>query len=243
MGWIETKSDFFNSYFVPKLDFLSQLSIETLTGYEKLNSESNTLWSKFFFRNWHAEKFSVRNLTCSKNFNAKSDTLLGFSFKIWLQKKNPSEKAHFKNGNNKQILSLLRKKENQNKILFQSIIDFKIWFSQKQLIRSVARLKRLHTESVVFKYFISETNTWKNFYLRTWQLDKLSFQYLTCFKSFTSKTQFFGNLTSKSFILEFKKNAESVVSRVKMNQNVIFTTHKNLKSRFFQFKFNYKYRT
>ena len=37
---------------------------------------------------------------------------------MWLQKQKTSEKAHFKNANNKQILSLLLQKENQNKIFF-----------------------------------------------------------------------------------------------------------------------------
>ena len=126
---------------------------------------------------------------------------------------------------------------------FQSIIDFKIWFFQKELIGSVARFKKLHIESVVSKYCFSDTNTLKNLHLRIWHVGKLSFQYLTCFKSFIFKTHFFGNLTSESFILECKYNAESVVLRVKMNEDVFFTTHKNLRTRFFQIKFNYKYRT
>ena len=137
-----------------------------------------------------------------ENFNAKIDTLLGFFSKSDYKRKIRQKKLLSKMETTSKPFRYYGRKTIKTRF-FSTIFDFKIWFFQKELIGSVAHFKELHTESVVFKYCLSETNTWKNFHLRTWNVEKLSLQYLTCSKSFISKTGFFGNLTSESFILEW----------------------------------------
>ena len=58
--------------------------------------------------------------TCCKVVISKSDF-----------KKKSARVAHFKNANNKQMLLILRKEEDQNVIFFQSIFHFNIFFFQK----------------------------------------------------------------------------------------------------------------
>ena len=63
--------------------------------------------------------------------------------------------VQIKSSNEKQKLSFLQGKMNQNEV-FYSISFFKTWFFQKKSIQSVARSQNLDAESDVFKFCSSE---------------------------------------------------------------------------------------
>ena len=70
---------------------------QKVTRWKAFNSEID-MFKNFYCKNWHVVKFVVQ---------------------ILIAKEKAVTTVHFENGNNKQVLSLLRKKQNQNVIFFK----------------------------------------------------------------------------------------------------------------------------
>ena len=106
-----------------------------------------------------------------ESFSSKSEIFLKNSFQSlirWKEKfSKPAIRIFFgriavrvvqiKNANEKQKVSFLQAKMNQNEV-FYSINFFNTWFFQKKSIQSVARSQNLDAESDVFKFCSSEVD-------------------------------------------------------------------------------------